>query len=446
MAQMKRNRPGSQLCRFLYFYWGSLSLLWVQAQSRLHERSSDEVALEFASALEFTSKTSQMIPSLDDTIEMGRFSDLIYSFKSQRAHNCSDFDSIFHSYNSNTRHYFPSPIDNSTYTCHFFNRNEQDTQVLIVSRTHANPELEYIAIIYAGTDDFRNALTDTNIRTQVFGPQGTDGEDVEPFVSSDIRVHAGFNNAVFSHGLYDAVRDTVLEVKRRTPHLRILTTGHSLGAADAILTAVALKVELANSTEPIVSVNFGCPKTGNGAWRAFVNSLPGLGIWRVVRGVDLIPRMPGVRFHHVGHTVQLDRKEAGAYWLHNGDHDLGYRGVPLGWNAEAYALAPAAAYEHLIGHYSKYLSHKSLKNPEKYYINRFEAFRHGDHDESDDDDGPDESDGDYYIPPIQGEVDEPVGDLEELVKEYGEQYLKYLELERAEEASAFRTDASLQIL
>lgn len=114
--------------------------------------------------------------------------------------------------------------------------------------------------------------------------------------------------------------------------------------------------------------------------------------------------------------------------------------------AEAYALAPAAAYEHLIGHYSKYLSHKSLKNPEKYYINRFEAFRHGDHDESDDDDGPDESDGDYYIPPIQGEVDEPVGDLEELVKEYGEQYLKYLELERAEEASAFRTDASLQIL
>lgn len=204
--------------------------------------------------------------------------------------------------------------------------------MLIVSRTHANPELEYIAIIYAGTDDFRNALTDTNIRTQVFGPQGTDGEDVEPFVSSDIRVHAGFNNAVFSHGLYDAVRDTVLEVKRRTPHLRILTTGHSLGAADAILTAVALKVELANSTEPIVSVNFGCPKTGNGAWRAFVNSLPGLGIWRVVRGVDLIPRMPGVRFHHVGHTVQLDRKEAGAYWLHNGDHDLGYRGVPLGWN------------------------------------------------------------------------------------------------------------------
>ena len=338
MTQMNRNRidSGSHLCRFLYFFLGFLSLISLQpqlVQSRLHEPPQNDVtAADVADVADATIASSQLIPSLDDTMEMGRFSSLIYSFRPHRAQNCSDFDLIFHSHSISAHHDFPPPIENSTYTCHLFKRNEQDTQVLVVSRTHVNTQHNYIAVVYAGTDDFRNALTDTNIRTQVFGPQSDDDDHHEPFVSSEIRVHAGFNNAVFSHGLYQEIRDVILKVKQDIPQLRILTTGHSLGAADSILTAVALKVELANLTDPIVSVNFGCPKTGNRAWKDFVNSLPGLGIWRVVRGVDLVPRLPGLRFHHVGHTVQLDRKEAEAYWLHNGDHDLGYRGIPMGWN------------------------------------------------------------------------------------------------------------------
>lgn len=347
---------------------------------------------------------------------------------------------------------------------------------MVVSRTHPISSYNYVAIVYAGTDDFRNALTDTNIRTKVFGPQpedyeGTDDDgdenddddqdEYQPFVSSDIRVHAGFNNAVFKHGLYPEIRDTVLEIQQQLPTIRIVTTGHSLGAADAILTAVALKVDLAkritpnathtspldyhyNATQSIVSLNFGSPKTGNGPWREFVNSIPGLGIWRMVRGVDLVPRMPGMRFHHVGHTVQLDSKAAGAYWLHNGDHELGYRGVPFGWNTLPYALAPAAAYEHLIGHYTKYLSQKSNVDPEKYYINHFEAYRSGDHDESDDDDGVPSDD--YYVPPENGNSTSTSLTVEEYLDQYAEQYLKYCEIERALEAGNFEIEASLQIL
>ena len=40
-----------------------------------------------------------------------------------------------------------------------------------------------------------------------------------------------------------------------------------------------------------------------------------------------------------------------------------------------YLLAPAAAYEHLIGHYSTYLYKKSTENPASYYIDGFETLR-----------------------------------------------------------------------
>ena len=378
-TQTSKIRPLSSLLFLL--------LLGQVVHSRLHEPQRELLEHDLRIPVPEDNghvASSDLIPSLDDTIELGRFSSLIYAFKSQNAHNCSAFDSIFHTFtsyhtnnNPNLFHHhhhhhhssssYPAPLADSNYTCHLFKRNEQDTQVLVVSRTHPIPSYNYVAIVYAGTDDFRNALTDTNIRTKVFGPQPEDyegadddddgddeddnhGDEYQPFVSSDIRVHAGFNNAVFKHGLYPEIRDTVLTIQEQLPSIRIVTTGHSLGAADAILTAVALKVDLAkrvtpnathtspldyhyNSTQSIVSLNFGSPKTGNGPWRKFVNSIPGLGIWRMVRGVDLVPRMPGMRFHHVGHTVQLDSKGAGAYWLHNGDHDLGYRGVPFGWNS-----------------------------------------------------------------------------------------------------------------
>jgi len=381
-----------------------------------------------------------------------------------------------------------------------YERNELDTQVLIVSRTTdsdgnsavtssnrntntnlnvqtVDPNQDYIAVVYAGTDDFRNALTDTDLFTKPFGPESYHNKDDNddnnnnnhdprnytfPPMSDNIRVHAGFNNAVFKHGLFDRIYDIIVDFKKNNPSARIVTTGHSLGASDAVLTAVALKIqpEFAststttssstgnnNNNNEIHSINFGCPKTGNLHWKEYVNTIPDLGIWRVVNGLDLVPRLPGTRFHHVGHTLQLDRQFAKAYWLHEGDANLGYAGIPFGWNTLPYALAPVAAYGHLMSHYYNYIHNKSTKDPSKFYFDGFETIGGGsgiyyNDDETDDDDGNDDEDKDdaYSNPP-----DDDVGkimnmnmnmammDQEDFVKEYVDYYMDYLTEEKKNE-------------
>jgi len=125
-----------------------------------------------------------------------------------------------------------------------------------------------------------------------------------------------------------------------------------------------------------------------------VNTMPQLGIWRIVNGLDIVPRMPGARFHHVGHTLQLDRSGARAYYLHEGDVDLGYAGIPFGWNTLPYALAPVAAYGHLMNHYSDYINDKSTRDPTKFYFDGFETIKGGSQIYYNDDEGDDKSDSD----------------------------------------------------
>jgi len=257
---------------------------------------------------------------------------------------------------------------------------------------------DYVAVVYAGTDDFKTALTDAHVRMTKFGPLPTPNTNTTSSLQSfidgipkGVEVHAGFNNAVFRYDLMERVLDAVTNVMEadRTSsgngddtsnsddsggvERKILTTGHSLGGADSVLCAVVLSYYFTFVT----SVSVGCPKTGNGAWRGYVNDIPNVAVWRVVNKLDLVPRMPDFRFKHVGHTVQLGRKITKAYYHHDGDSDLGYRGVPFNWGASSYFLAPIAGYDHLIGQYIKYLTQKCLSDEDKYYVNEFERIAGG---------------------------------------------------------------------
>jgi len=90
-----------------------------------------------------------------------------------------------------------------------------------------------------------------------------------------------------------------------------------------------------------------------------------------------VPRMPGFRFVHVGHTLQLGKTDAKIYWLHYGDSDLGYRRIPFEWSVLPYALAPAGAIDHLMRNYIKYLFTKTLRDKAVYYVNKFESTKGG---------------------------------------------------------------------
>ena len=115
-----------------------------------------------------------------------------------------------------------------------------------------------------------------------------------------IRVHSGFLKG------YKSVRDT-LHGKIPRDSCRIRITGHSLGAALALLCAVDIQYNFKNADIEVFL--FGCPRVGN---KAFVRSYNKrvFKTLRVTNGNDIVTKLPPVIFgyHHAGiniHTGML---------------------------------------------------------------------------------------------------------------------------------------------
>ena len=247
------------------------------------------------------------------------------------------------------------------------------TQVLVVRSDLYN----YVAVAYAGTDDWRTALIDGEILTSNFGPtivtntnntsgtwgnNGKNSSDDENNILSifknvpdGIRVHRGFNEAVFNSNDFPRLWRCVASARLGgeccnnnddgtsdcdgeedanfnsfpTATYQLLTTGHSLGAADSVLLGAAL--HLAYPNKNVRSINFGGPKIGNIAWSFWMNSLQpdkkdwerrrrrrtssastsfsvsgSYEIFRFVNKIDLVPRLPELPpLTHAGHTLQM---------------------------------------------------------------------------------------------------------------------------------------------
>jgi hypothetical protein len=253
---------------------------------------------------------AQKIPSLTTTIDLAYLSREVYRLKHANQ-SCLDFVD-------------PTPGGAGDWTCQWYHHEfDLGTQVLLL----VSEKRQQIVIAFAGTDDLRTSLEDADLRMTPFGdnttirlPNDEDADDI-------IKVHAGFNSAVFSHSIYHNLtrhhlQPLLLRSKKHRPY-KIITTGHSLGAANAMLVAVALAhdqelfaTQKHRYKQTILSVGFGTPKTGNVAWRDYFNTtalLPStikddninLSIFRVVLGYDLVPRLPSSSFTHIGHTIQL---------------------------------------------------------------------------------------------------------------------------------------------
>lgn len=284
---------------------------------------------------------STEFPAKEDVIEMAILSHLVYKFRGQ-----TDCNSVSPG----------NPILPPDVQCHFYRHDLMEgTQVLVLS----NAEKHYLAIVFAGTDDLRTTLADGDIFMKPFGSSTNNETGLLPG-----RVHAGFDNSVFKHGLDQTIRDIVS--KEIKPDYRIFTTGHSLGAADAILVAADLVL---TQNRKVTSINFGCPKIGNYEFIQAMNSLDNLHVWRFVWGWDLVPRLPAYPFEHVGHTIQMTRNETKVYYQHNGNATLNFVGVPAGWGATPFVWVPGAMSSHRM---VKYLEH--LQDPTtELDLHRFET-------------------------------------------------------------------------
>jgi len=265
----------------------------------------------------------------------------------------------------------------SNFTCHHYERDDEGTAVMVA--THDESQL--LSIIFRGTTDLKNVITDANFLMKPFcvphEPTGLRRESDRSSLYCDknedtpLKVHSGFYDSVFSDGLYDHILKAVLSVKADHPEYRIITSGHSLGAAASVLTAVALNS--ASSLPPnerISSISFGCPQIGNEDWYNWVNSLrPNLTIWRYVNKHDVVTRLPGFKFYHVGHTLQMDIDKLRAYFLHYGDSENA--GVPYRWDFDSLVTSPVGAYEHFLAHYMEYFKDNKPSKGDS-FVDKFE--------------------------------------------------------------------------
>lgn len=244
-------------------------------------------------------------------------------------------------------------------TCH-------DTKMIDENEamTFSSDNYNYIVVAVAGTDAWQDLLTDIIRVTMPFGPTG------DPY-NADAYVHQGFNQELFDNGFYDWMLESVQSLMGQYPDYAVLTTGHSLGAAQATMAATALALDL-GSDVMVESINYASPRIGIDAWKSWVDSISNLGIWRFVYQEDIVPRLPVLQFWHVGHTIQLDYWSSSCYYLHIGDEELGYAGRPWYWQVEGTNQIAQDTLDHFLSNYIDWIDTWSMSNPDRYYVDSFE--------------------------------------------------------------------------
>jgi len=295
----------------------------------------------------FVRSLSNEFPQLENTIENLRLSSLAYKISS-----CDDVEKI--------------PVD---ITCHSYEAKQDGTQVAVLS----SEDREYVAVSFAGTDNFEDVVADGKVKMEPFGPS-------ELPINPEVYVHEGFNRQTFGEGLFDRIYETVNKVLELNPHYKIITTGHSLGAANSILAAVALALNLPEAH--IENINFASPRIGDGEFRNWANrEFENLSIWRFVYNNDLVARVPFFKnsigsnssphWHHSGHTIQLGLSHADAFYCHEGDAELGYAGVSVSWQAIPFRHPKRSARDHDLHNYIHYIKDLSSSDPDVFYVDSF---------------------------------------------------------------------------
>lgn len=102
-----------------------------------------------------------------------------------------------------------------------------------------------IFVVFRGSETLQNWIDDLSV-----------GQRTYPHCE-DCFVHKGFYSAALA--AFPAVLPAVQALKKKFPKYRVLTTGHSLGAALATLTAIEL---LTNDVKDVWTIHFGSPRVG----------------------------------------------------------------------------------------------------------------------------------------------------------------------------------------
>ncbi|KAH7091709.1 alpha/beta-hydrolase [Auriculariales sp. MPI-PUGE-AT-0066] len=160
--------------------------------------------------------------------------------------------------------------------------------------SYQGTEMEKIAPIFVDIDFFLDPLNSTYF----------------PSVASSVMTHGGFGDAHerSANDVLAAVKTTLVQY----PGAQIVTTGHSLGAAVAQISAVHLRLNLPSGTK-IKYIGFSVPRVGNPAWANLVDSLVG-DVTHINNKKDFVPTIPP-RFAGFAHPSGEIHITANNEWL-----------------------------------------------------------------------------------------------------------------------------------
>jgi len=140
-----------------------------------------------------------------------------------------------------------------------------------------NKRLRIIILAFRGTTDIEGWLNNLHFQLTEY-PQAGYGA----------AVHSGFKT------VYQSVREIVLQEMarqmREKPEYEVILSGHSLGAAGAVLTAIDLAKLMPQKHFTVYT--YGEPRIGNTVFAAYVDSLANVNVKRFVNGHDIVPHLP----------------------------------------------------------------------------------------------------------------------------------------------------------
>lgn len=183
----------------------------------------------------------------------------------------------------------------STFSAKVFTDPKTKTQVFV---GHTSGEsTENIVVSFRGSSNIPNWISNLNFPKEAKYPK-----------CNGCKVHRGFYHA------WDSVRERVVAEVRRLhkiqPTAQIFVTGHSLGAALAVLCAAELGASKQSLGFPIEGVyTYGEPRVGNQAFHDFYNTGTKVS-WRITHWKDPVPTLPpaALGFHHISTEIFYDKK------------------------------------------------------------------------------------------------------------------------------------------
>ncbi|KAK7685860.1 hypothetical protein QCA50_011207 [Cerrena zonata] len=162
-----------------------------------------------------------------------------------------------------------------------------------------DPSTQSVIVAHQGTDSTNIMSIANDVK---FVQKGMDAK-VFPKADKDAKVHDGFQDAQVRTA--DTVLKTVQDTLTKSKFKRVLVTGHSLGAAIAMLDGVMLKMALPANVE-VSAVVFGLPRVGNEAFANMVDKLlPSF--THVTNQKDPVPLLPPklLDFQHPAGEVHI---------------------------------------------------------------------------------------------------------------------------------------------